>query len=73
MHAKTDEQSLLAKVRYNRLIDIFTGVTCYSLQSHMKTSVKRMGQTETDEVYIGIDRRAPSTYFPCKRKADLIG
>jgi hypothetical protein len=34
MHAMSDEQALLAKLRYNRLIDIFTGVTCYSLQSH---------------------------------------
>src|SRR6185369_11419260 len=29
-----DEQALLARLRYNRLIDIFTGVTCYSLQNH---------------------------------------
>ena len=26
-----DEQALLAKVRYNRLVDLFTGLTCYSL------------------------------------------
>lgn len=38
MHAKSDEQALLAKLRYNRLIDIFTGVTCYSLQSHFRTT-----------------------------------
>lgn len=37
MCALTDEQALLAKVRYNRLIDIFTGVACYSLQSHLRT------------------------------------
>jgi len=30
MYALTDEQALLAKVRYNRLVDVFTGVTCYS-------------------------------------------
>lgn len=30
-YALSDEQSLLAKIRYNRLIDIFTGITCYSL------------------------------------------
>ena len=28
MYAQSDEQGLLAKVRYNHLIDIFTGVTC---------------------------------------------
>jgi hypothetical protein len=30
-YSLTDEQALLAKVRYNRLIDIFLGVTAYSL------------------------------------------
>lgn len=38
-HAMNDEQALLARVRYNRLLDIFTGVTCYSLQSHLRTQV----------------------------------
>ena len=37
MYALNDEQALLAKLRYNRLIDIFTGITCYSLQSHLST------------------------------------
>jgi len=32
-YALNDEQALLAKIRYNRLVDIFTGLTCYSLQS----------------------------------------
>ena len=39
-YALKDEQALLARVRYNRLIDIFLGVTTYSLQSHMRTSVR---------------------------------
>ena len=30
-YASTDEQGLLAKLRYNRLLDILTGTTCYSL------------------------------------------
>ncbi len=48
-YAQGDEQALLARVRYNRLIDIFTGITCYSLQSHLRTQVKGVGQLETDE------------------------
>ncbi|HKW75867.1 MAG TPA: DNA methyltransferase, partial [Terriglobales bacterium] len=32
-YALSDEQALLARLRYNRLIDIFTGVACYSLQN----------------------------------------
>src|SRR6266581_7879504 len=50
MYALSDEQALLAKLRYNRLIDIFSGVTCYSLQNHLRTSVPNMGQAETDEI-----------------------
>jgi hypothetical protein len=42
-YAFNDEQALLAKVRYNRLIDIFSGVVCYSLQNHLRTTVPKMG------------------------------
>lgn len=56
-YAMSDEQALLAKIRYNRLIDIFTGLTCYSLQNHLRTTVPELGQVETDELYIGIDKR----------------
>jgi len=68
LHAMSDEQALLAKLRYNRLIDIFTGVTCYSLQSHLRTTVRRMGQVETDELYIGVDRRGAQFVFPVQAK-----
>ena len=36
-HALGDEQALLAKVRYNRLIDVFLGIATYSLQNHLRT------------------------------------
>ena len=68
MYALSDEQALLAKLRYNRLIDIFSGVTCYSLQSHLRTSVKGLGQIEIDEVYIGIDKRGAHFVFPVQAK-----
>jgi hypothetical protein len=67
-YALNDEQALLAKVRYNRLIDIFTGVACYSLQSHLRTQVPELGQVETDEVYIGVDRRGAQYVFPVQAK-----
>lgn len=67
-YALTDEQALLAKLRYNRLIDIFTGVACYSLQSHLRTQVPEVGQVETDEVYIGVDRRGVHYAFPVQAK-----
>lgn len=75
MYALGDEQALLAKLRYNRLIDIFTGVTCYSLQSHLRTTVPNIGQVETDEIYIGIDRRGAQYVFPVQAKGgkDKLG
>lgn len=64
----SDEQSLLAKVRYNRLIDLFTGLTCYSLQNHLRTTVPAMGQVETDELYVGLDRRGVHYIIPVQAK-----
>ncbi len=67
-YALSDEQALLAKLRYNRLIDTFTGITCYSLQSHLKTSVPELGQVETDELYVGVDKRGAQFVIPVQAK-----
>jgi hypothetical protein len=66
MYAQDHEQGLLAKLRYNRLIDIFTGITCYSLQNHLRTTVPNIGQVETDELYVGVDRRGAHYVFPVR-------
>ena len=73
MYALDDEQALLAKVRYNRLIDIFAGVACYSLQSHRRTTVTGLGQVETDEIYVGVDRRGAHYVFPVQAKGGKDG
>ncbi len=67
-YALGDEQALLAKVRYNRLIDIFLGITTYSLQNHLRTSVKGIGQIEIDELYVGIDRNGRQYIVPVQAK-----
>ncbi|WP_026632772.1 hypothetical protein [Dyadobacter alkalitolerans] len=74
-YALNDEQSLLAMLRYNRLIDIFTGLTCYSLQNHLRTTVPGIGQVETDELYIGIDKRGAHYAIPVQAKGgrDILG
>jgi len=74
-YASNDEQALLSKLRYNRLLDIFTGLTCYSLQNHYRTTVSGMGQVEIDEIYIGIDKRGAHYVLPvqAKGKTDQIG
>jgi hypothetical protein len=67
-YALSDEQALLAKVRYARLLDIFTGVSCYSLQNHLRTTVPNIGQVETDEVYVGVDKKGVHYVFPLQAK-----
>ncbi|MFZ2447032.1 MAG: hypothetical protein WAW37_11795 [Syntrophobacteraceae bacterium] len=68
MYALSDEQALLAKVRYNRLVDILTGIACYSLQNHLRTHVGGMGQVESDEIYVGVDSRGVHYVFPVQAK-----
>lgn len=67
----SDEQALLAIVRYNRLIDIFLGITCYSLQNHLRTTVKGIGQIETDEIYVGIDKVGQQFIIPVQAKGGI--
>lgn len=67
-YALNDEQALLAKVRYNRLVDIFLGVTAYSLQNHMRTTVKGIGQIEIDEVYVALNRLGVQFVIPVQAK-----
>ncbi|MCB0632336.1 MAG: hypothetical protein R2824_25820 [Saprospiraceae bacterium] len=68
LYSLTDEQALLAILRYNRLIDIFLGITCYSLQNHLRTSVKNIGQIETDEIYIGVNSNGVQFAIPVQAK-----
>ena len=68
LYSLQDEQALLAKVRYNRLIDIFTSLTCYSLQNHMRTTVPGIGQVETDELYVGIESSGNHYVIPVQAK-----
>jgi hypothetical protein len=76
-NALSDEQALLAKIRYNRLIDIFLGISTYSLQNHMRTTVKSLGgsQIEIDEMYVGVDTHGTQYVIPVQAKVgnDKLG
>jgi len=74
-NAKNDEQALLAIVRYNRLVDIFLGITAFSLQSHFRTTVQKLGQIETDELYVGVDANGAQYVVPVQAKGgrDQLG
>lgn len=65
----TDEQALLTKVRYNRLVDLFTGLTCYSIQNHLRTTVSNIGQIEIDEIYLGVSKKGAHYVIPCQAKS----
>lgn len=67
-YALDDEQALLAIVRYNRLLDIFLGITTYSLQNHLRTTVSEVGQIEIDEIYVGIDKYGCHHIIPVQAK-----
>jgi hypothetical protein len=67
-YALSDEQALLAKVRYNRLVDVFLGIATYSLQNHLRTTVQGIGQIEIDEIYVGLDSRGRQYVLPMQAK-----
>ena len=76
-YAMTDEQALLAKLRYNRLLDVFTGIACYHLQSHFRTSINinnafdnspSSSQVETDDIYVGLDEHGIHYVLPVQAK-----
>lgn len=73
-HKLSDEQALLAKLRYNRLIDIFTGLTTYSLQNHLRTQIDGV-QIETDELYVALGKTGEQHIIPVQAKggSDRIG
>jgi len=56
-------------------IDTFLGLTTYSLQNHLRTTVEGMGQIEIDELYIGLDRLGCHYVIPVQAKtgSDHIG
>lgn len=66
-----DEQGLLTKVRYNRLLDIFTGIACFHLQSHIRTQVEGIGQIEIDDLYVGVDKEGIGYVLPVEAKVSM--
>jgi hypothetical protein len=68
-YSSGDEQALLTKIRYNRLIDIFLGITAYSLQNHLRTAVNGVGQIEIDELSVGVNRNGAHFLIPVQAKS----
>ena len=64
-----DEQSLLTRVLYNRLIDISTGLTCFHIQNHYRSFVTDLGEVELDALYVGVDRTGLLHILPVEAKS----
>ena len=75
LYSLSDEQSLLAKIRYNRILDLFLGIVTYSMQNHLRTKVEGIGQIEIDELYIGVNKAGQQFIIPVQAKTgnDRIG
>lgn len=69
-YQSSDEQAVLARIRYNRLLDIFTSLTTYHLQGHFRTTVVETGQIEIDDLYIGVDTNGVGFVLPIEAKVD---
>ncbi|MGI0013929.1 MAG: hypothetical protein ACREBU_10890 [Nitrososphaera sp.] len=74
-YQSNDEQALLARVRYNRLVDTFTGLTTYQLQGHFRTTIPRIGQVEIDDLYLGVNEDGEWSAIPVEAKVgnELLG
>ncbi len=74
---RRDEQSLLTRVLYNRLVDIFTGLTCFHIQNHYRSFVADMGEVELDALYVGVDKAGTLFVLPIEAKSqaenEMIG
>ena len=68
-YTANDEQGLLSTIRYNRLVDIFTEITCFHLQSHIRTTIEDEGQIEIDDLYVGIDHDGNEYILPLEAKS----
>jgi hypothetical protein len=72
-----DEQSLLTSVLYNRLVDIFTGLTCFHVQNHYRGFIADTGQFELDDLYVGLDAAGALHVIPIEAKGkspgDMLG
>ena len=74
---RQDEQSLLTRLLYNRLVDIFAGLTCFHIQNHYRSFVTDMGEVEIDALYIGVDKSGSLFVIPIEAKSqgesEMIG
>ena len=50
------------------MLDVFLGVSAHSLQNHLRTTVKGIGQIEVDEIYVAVDSSGRQFVLPVQAK-----
>jgi hypothetical protein len=68
---KVDEQALLSVLRYNDMFSRFLGFRVYHFKSHVRQSVRGVGQAEVDDVHVAVEHGydGPLTIVPVEAKA----
>jgi len=64
-----DEQAVLTRILYNRLVDTFLSLTAYRLQGHARSAVSGIGQVEVDDLYVGVDTDGKWYVIPIEAKS----
>ncbi len=67
-YRSSDEQGILTRIAYNRLIDTFLRITTYRLQGHLRAFVSDHGQIEIDDLYLGVDKDGCQYAIPVEAK-----
>jgi len=70
-YAQGDEQALLARVRYNRLVDVFLGITTYSLQNTFEQRSEALADRDR-RVVRRVSRSGQQFVIPVQAKAAAI-
>lgn len=73
--ALTDTQYIRAKVRHNRLIDLFFGAVAHPIRTGPHVVLHDVGQIETDEIYVAVRNTGQQFVIPIQAKvgSDQIG
>ncbi len=67
-YVMNEKQLLLAILRFNRLVDAFLHLTCYSIQSNLQATSRGMRRVVTNEIYVGVDERLRHFVIPIQTK-----
>jgi hypothetical protein len=71
-YVRSAPMRLLAKIRYNRLVDNALGLIAYSVESHVRATVPEVGLVEIDEMYVGLKNDGRRLVIPLFVQGDDI-